>query len=263
MKNGHKESINMEMIKCQLSINRFTKSKPDTEVIRDIIKTDSLLETLLLDTEFIAKSKNVELVFELQEVMSNYKGITEYTRNKIYIKVRDDLTSEYILPIFAHELGEAHYLLSSLPIITSGSGELISNSCEFIPRINEIFTHLHVQQWLRRNKVYCLHDQLDKLDSLSWINKDYSNAYNNEGERILYLLWALVTFPSFRLYKEKNPYYRSKENIVWSIVQKILKIDTFSSSVKNIIKDTMEEIIFILEKYEVKINESIKIDSVF
>ena len=162
--------MKMEEIKNNIIEAKYLNILSESEVIIRELKKDFKLKFLLDDLEKETKIRKVNLVFGLNDSPSDFKGKVDYTSKNIYIEVNSNLVDEYIEPIFAHEIGEANYILRSLPVLDRDG---IYNPA--LPRINEIFSHVHIQQMFRLKNVYSLYEKLDELDAGKWIYKDFEN----------------------------------------------------------------------------------------
>ena len=175
-------------------------------------------------------------------------GLSEFNES-----VNDDnkMATQKLKAVLIHELGEADYILSKMPMI-----EKIDEPPDIISNLKEIFTHNHIK---------CLLKKYDVLYKLTYSNLVCEYRVNEEitnWKKIIRTCWLLTTYPALEKSQINyiNEIDESVDNDIDYIMEIVNNIDTLNQSEDNIvsIKNNMEKIVKILENngmtYTININ---------
>lgn len=219
----------------------------EDECFKNAIRESQELNLLFNMIQVRAHEKNYSIVFKFSDTeTTDYLGYTDFTKNKIYIELKKSIAQSYFIPVLAHELGEADYLLRNYPIIKR---EFVEKNNVYA-RVTEIFSHHHIQSLLKNMGLNYLHNELDACDGSGLLNK-YLTLDEITVENIIMVCWAIITYPSVYEARKSILLFQKVDGLS-ELCDEINRMDTSTVNAKGNIEMLMQKLISLLRKYGLK-----------
>ncbi len=191
-------------------------------VIAQLVDLPSARELLEDVSQAISVSLGKSLMFDTTAINSSTK---EYKH--IYIELSELILDRDIPSVIIHELGEAHYLSNKMPVVVNTSDD---NSV--YGRLTELFSHPHCRKVAQEYGLEAVEGTFRSNCPAAQLIQNYqerceTSYYVHKWERLVGLIWYLVTFPELLQLKHEFEEYAGNAGIIERVLEVSQRADTY------------------------------------